>query len=118
MKKMFIGLGMLALLSGCMSADCFISETAAPRKGERMKLYFRTLKVVQVCEDSVHVIHQSYNGLRIAVVPLENDYVTGTYLRTGLYEYVGPFTYTTIKDANGNMKQNTIRLFKEVKEED
>ena len=105
------------LLSGCMTSNGFISETAEPHKGDQLKLYFRTLKVVQVCDDRVHVLHHSYDGLRIAVIPLENDYVTGTYLRPGLYEYVGPYTYTTIKDANGNSKTNTIRLFKEVKED-
>ena len=111
----------LMMLCGCMSADCFVSPTATPRKGERCKLYFRELKVVQVCEDSVHVMKyddfdNSYDGLRVCIIPLENDYVTGSYLRPGLYEYVGPYTYETIKDLPGNKLTNTIRLFKEVKE--
>jgi len=105
-----------SLLCGCMSANCFISEGADPKPGEQYKLYFRTLKVVQVCDDCVHVVHKSYNGLRVAFIPSKNDYVTGSYLRPGLYEYVGPYTYTTIKDRNGNQTPNTIRLFKEVKQ--
>ena len=99
-----------------MTSNGFISETAEPHKGDQLRLYFRTLKVVQVCGDSVHVLHHSREGLRIAVIPLENDYVTGAYLRPGLYEYVGPYTYKMVKDANGNSIKNTIRLFKEVKE--
>lgn len=118
MNKVLIGLTVaVSLLAGCMTSDGFISETASPRKGDRLKLYFRTLKVVQVCEDSVHVVHHSYEGLRIAVIPLENDYVTDSYLRPGLYEYVGPYTYTKVKDANGNSTTHTVRLFKEVNEE-
>ena len=106
----------LVMLCGCKSSDCFIAETASPRKGERYRLYYRTLKVVQVCEDYVHVKHHSYNGLRICVIPIENDYVTDSYLRPGLYEYVGPYTYEIIKDLQGNERTNTVRLFKEVKE--
>lgn len=118
MNKLFLSFIVItSLFSGCMTSDGLISATASPRKGERVRLYFRTLEVVQVCDDSVHVLHHSYKGLRIAVQPLENDYVTGSYLRPGLYEYVGPYTYQTVKDANGNSKTNTIRLFKEVKED-
>ena len=114
MKNLVISLGLI-MLCGCISADRFIAADTDPQKGDRYQLYFRTLKVVQVCDDSVHVRHESYNGLRICVIPLVNDYVTDSYLRTGLYEYVGPYTYETVKDANGNMKTHTVRLFKEVK---
>ena len=117
MKRLIIGVS-LALLCGCITADRFIAAGADPQKGERYKLYFRTLKVVQVCDDCVHVMHETNEGLRICVVPLVNDYVTGSYLRTGLYEYVGPYTYETIKDLPGNKLTNTVRLFKEVKESD
>lgn len=108
MKKIVAILAM-GLLAGCVTANCFVSESASPRKGEKMRLHFRTLKVVQVCDGYVHAIHHSYRGLRIAVIPLDNDYVTDSYLRPGLYEYVGPYTYET-----PNKQTNTIRLFKEV----
>ena len=115
MKKILLGMALM-ILCGCCTADRFIAEGAEPQKGERIKLYFRTLKVVQVVDDCVHVMHETHNGLRICVVPLVNDYVTGSYLRTGLYEYVGPYTYNTIKDMAGNNGTNTVRLFKEVDE--
>lgn len=112
MKKALVAIG-LAILCGCMTADCFVSASASPKRGERMRLYFRTLKVVQVCDGYVHAIHDSYEGLRIAVVPLENDYVTDSYLRPGLYEYVGPVTYETTQN-----RMHTIRLFKEVEDKE
>jgi len=120
MKNSLIAIALM-MLCGCMSADCFVSPTANPVKGERYKLYFRDLQVVQVCEDSVHVMMfdefvNSYDGLRVCIIPIENDYVTGSYLRPGVYEYVGPYTYETIKDLPGNKQTNTIRLFREVKE--
>ena len=117
MKNLVTCLGLI-MLCGCISADRFVSANAEPQKGERYQLYFRTLKVVQVCDDSVHVKHESYNGLRICVIPLVNDYVTDSYLRTGLYEYVGPYTYETIKDLPGNTMTHTVRLFKEVKKQE
>ena len=52
MKRLIIGVS-LALLCGCITADRFIAADADPQKGERYKLYFRTLKVVQVCNDNV-----------------------------------------------------------------
>ena len=113
MKNLIIAIGLL-IFSGCMSADCFIAADATPQKGERYKLYFNTLKVVQVCEDEVHVIHHSYEGLRVCVIPIVNDYVTGGYLRPGTYEYIGPYTYKTIKDMAGNEQTHTVRMFKEV----
>ena len=108
----------LIVLCGCISADRFVAADEDPQIGERFRLYFRTLKVVQVCDDSVHVRHESYGGLRICVIPLVNDYVTDSYLRTGLYEYVGPYTYETIKDLPGNTMTHTVRLFREVKEQE
>lgn len=54
-------------------------------------------------------------GLRIAIQPLVGDYVNGQYIRRGYYEYLGPYTYVTIKDGKGNDGQtNTIRLFREI----
>jgi hypothetical protein len=114
MKKMITVIIGLMTLCGCMSSNCFVADTASPKKGERYRLHFNTLKVVQVCEDEVHVMHHSGKGLRICVVPIENDYVTDSYLRPGLYEYVGPYTYKTIKDLQGNEMTNTVRLFKAV----
>ena len=116
MTKIVVLIIGLMTLCGCLSADCFVAPTASPKKGEHYRLYFNTLKIVQVCDDRVHVKHHSDNGLRICVIPLENDYVTDSYLRPGLYEYVGPFTYTMIKDLAGNEGTNTVRLFKEVRE--
>lgn len=113
MKNFLFGL-VLMVVCGCWSANCFIAEDANPQKGGVYQLHYRTLKVVQVCDDCVHVMHESYNGLRVCVIPLENDYVTNSYLRPGFYEYVGPYTYETIKDKNGNKRQYTARLFKEV----
>ena len=113
MKNFLLGM-MLLLVCGCLSSDRFISANADPHKGDTYRLYFRTLKVVQVCDDCVHVVHESCNGLRVCVVPLVNDYVTGSYLRRGVYEYVGPYTYDTVKDRNGNNGRHTVRLFKEV----
>ena len=115
MKNVLLGMMLMALL-GCLTADRFIASDAEPQKGERIQLYFRTLKVVQIVDDCVHVMHETNQGLRICVVPLVNDYVTGSYLRTGLYEYMGPYTYETIKDMAGNKGTNTVRLFKEVDE--
>ena len=116
MKKIVtMAIGLVAFC-GCMTADCFVSATARPKKGDRYRLYFNTLEIVQVCKDEVHVMHNSHSGLRVCVIPLENDYVTGSYLRPGLYEYVGPYTYQTIKDLPGNEKTHTVRLFKEVRE--
>lgn len=55
------------------------------------------------------------HGLRIAIQPLDGDYVNGQYIRRGHYEYLGPYTYVTIKDGKGNEGQtNTIRLFREI----
>ena len=65
----------------------------------------------------MHVMHESGEGLRVAIIPLENDYVTGQYLRNGTYEYEGPYTYITCRDLSGNEQLNTVRLFKEVKAE-
>lgn len=110
-----IGSTLLLLVGGCLSSDCFISPTATPRPGERYKLYFRTLEIVQVVDKEVHVRHHTGNGLRVCVLPLFNDYVTGAYLRPGVYEYVGPYTYHVIKDGRGNDERtHTVRLFKEV----
>ena len=113
MKKFLFGLVLLAVC-GCKSTDCFIAADANLQKGDVYQLYYRKLKVVQVCDDCVHVMHASYKGLRICVIPLENDYVTNSYLRPGFYEYVGPYTYETVKDENGNKGWYTVRLFKEV----
>lgn len=113
MKRILLVIALMAVC-GCRSPNYFISEAANPQKGSVYQLRFRTLKVVQVCDDCVHVMHASYNGLRICVVPLENDYVTDSYLRPGFYEYVGPFTYETIRDKNRNKRWHTVRLFKEV----
>ena len=115
MKRLLVGISLM-LFCGCFTADRFIAADANPQRGERYRLYFRTLKVVQVCDDNIHVVHETYAGLRICVIPLVNDYVTGSYLKTGLYEYVGPYTYETIKDLPGNKRTNTVRLFKEIKE--
>lgn len=117
MKKLMIGLCLVALC-GCVTADRFVAADADPIRGERYKLYYRTLKVVQVCDDCVHVMHESYDGLRICVVPLVDDYVTNSYLRCGVYQYVGPYTYETISDERGNKRTNTVRLFKEVEEQE
>lgn len=117
MKKMLTGL-CLMLLCGCITADRLVDAEFDPQKGERYKLYLRTLKVVQVCDDCVHVMHETNEGLRICVVPLVNDYVTGSYLRSGLYVYAGPYTYETVKDLAGNKQRNTVRLFIEMKETD
>ena len=116
MKKVVAILAMMMVLAGCRTANCFVSASASPKKGEVYELQYRTLKVVQVCDGFVHVMHwnwfkESYNGLRIAVIPLESDYVTDSYLRPGKYEYMGPVTYETVKGDT-----NTIRLFKEVGE--
>ena len=113
MKKFLIGLALLAVC-GCKSANYFIAENANPQKGSVYQLRSSKLKVVQVCDDCVHVMHVSYNGLRVCIIPLENDYVTDSCLRPGFYEYVGPYTYETIKDKNGNKGWYTVRLFKEV----
>ena len=79
------------------------------------------MKVCQVVDDGgIHAYSYEaglIDGLRIAIIPLEKNYVNGEYVRHGTYEYVGPHTYTIIKDANGNEgRTNTIRLFKEVPE--
>lgn len=115
MKRIVTGL-CLILLSGCITADRMVDAGSDPRKGERYKIYLRTLKVVQVCDDCVHVKHETDEGLRICVVPVVNDYVTGSYLRSGLYVYAGPYTYETVKDLAGNKNRNTVRLFIEKKE--
>ena len=116
--KQFIVASCIGVLCGCYTPDCFISPTSSPVVGEQYDLPFRTLKVVQVCDKEVHVMEEHYQGLRVGIIPLVNDYVTEQYLRTGRYEYVGPYTYKTIKDMAGNEKSNTIRLFKEVKVEE
>lgn len=113
MNKLMI-IAMIGVLCGCRTSNCLVAETATPVKGERYTLHFRTLKIVQVCNDRVHAMHHSYKGLRIGVIPIDNDYVTGAYLRPATYEYLGPYTYQTIRDENGNSGTNTIRLFKEV----
>ena len=54
-------------------------------------------------------------GLRIAIQPLTGEYVTGEHVRHGKYEYLGPMTYTILKDGKGNDSQtNTVRLFREL----
>jgi hypothetical protein len=116
MKVVFTVFILTMFICGCVSSDCFVSATANPQMGEKYRLYFNTLKVVQVCEGSVHVKHHSYGGLRVCVIPLVNDYVTDSYLRPGLYEYKGPYTYEVIKDLPGNKRTHTVRLFQEVKE--
>lgn len=116
MKSIVACLGLM-MLSGCITANYLVSPRAEPQVGERYRVCLRTLKVVQVCNDSVYAMHESYEGLRIRVVPLVNDYVTDSYLRSGLYEYVGPYTYEKIKDSAGNSNTHTVRLFKEVNEE-
>ncbi len=115
MKTFWLAAGML-LVCGCATTNCFVSPAFAPQRGERYELSIRKLKVVQVCADQIHVMHESLGGLRVVVIPLENDYVTGQYLRTGTYEYVGPYTYVTIKDLAGNEAPNTVRLFREVRD--
>ena len=113
MRKFLLGLALIAVC-GCKTSNYFIAEAANPQKGSVYQLHYRTLKVVQVCDDCVHVMHASYKGLRVCVVPLENDYVTNSYLRPGFYEYVGPYTYETVKDENGNKGTYTVRLCREV----
>jgi len=119
MQKSVIGL-VIAILcfafafGGCCTASRMVSPTADIQKGERLEMSLRMLKIVQVCDDCVLVKYDDYSGLKIAVVPLVNDYVTDSYLRAGIYEYVGPYTYTTVKDENGNNGTHTVRLFKEV----
>lgn len=117
MKSIVLAVGLM-LVCGCATTNCFVSPSCSPERGERYELAIRKLKVVQVCKEEVHVMHESLRGLRIAVIPLKNDYVADEYLRRGTYEYVGPYTYMTIKDLAGNEQTNTIRLFKEVKEEE
>ena len=117
MKSVIFAVGLM-LLCGCRSSSCLFSEKAEPVKGEKYELKTRIMQVVQVCDGSVHAMLRSRNGLRICVIPIVNDYVTDSYLRPGLYEYMGPYTYETPVDLAGNRHTNTIRLFKEVKGDD
>ena len=60
-------------------------------------------------------LHMAYAARLIAILPLSDDYVNGQHIRRGYYEYLGPYTYVTIKDGKGNDEQtNTIRLFREI----
>lgn len=119
MKRVFVHFlcfMFLGLICGCMTTNAFVSPKSEVKAGDRVRLSIRKLKVVQVVGDKVHVMHESERGLRIAIIPLVNDYVSNAYLRCGLYEYIGPHKYETIKDLSGNTLINTIRLFKEVED--
>lgn len=90
-------------------------------KGEVVSHTFfnNDIKIVQVVSPELVHAHSwdddMPKGLRIAIQPLDGNYVTGEFIRHGKYEYLGPLTYTVIKDGNGNDNQtNTIRLFREL----
>lgn len=48
MKVVFTVFILTMFICGCVSSDCFVSATANPQMGEKYRLYFNTLKVVQV----------------------------------------------------------------------
>lgn len=110
------------LLVGCKSMtspnDTFVV-------GERVKYswYQSDIIICQVVSNNeIHAYSYDENGyidgLRIAIIPRNGGYVTGEYVRHGVYEYIGPHTYIIVKDGKGNNEQtNTIRLFKEIDNE-
>ena len=86
--------------------DCVKSDSH-PVIGEIYLHDGKRLEVFQVIDDGVMV--RGYAGDLDIVVTSGRGYVDGEMLAAGKYEYVGPYTYETIKKA-----MRTIRLFKEV----
>jgi len=119
MYKLVVGIALAVLTYGC---NTMTSPQSTFERGEVVNhgIFDDALVVAQVV--STNVVH-AYSvsdagftyGLRIAILPLSDDYVNGQHIRRGYYEYLGPYTYVTIKDGKGNDEQtNTIRLFREI----
>lgn len=121
MNRLLVSLTLTALICGCNTMTAPQSTFA---KGEIVKHGILDDDIVVFQVVSTNVVHAYsvdgsgfHYGLRIAIQPLDGDYVNGQYVRRGRYEYKGPYTYVTIKDGKGNDGQtNTIRLFQELPE--
>lgn len=118
MKVLFAGVVFLLTICGC---NVMTSPSATFAKGQVVEhgIFDDAIVIAQVVStNEVHAYSQSDDGLayglRIAIQPVTGDYVTGQHIRLGRYEYLGPYTYVTVKDGKGNDEQtNTIRLFRE-----
>lgn len=123
-KVMKILLAVAFLVFMVCGCNVMTSPTASLAKGQIVEhgIFDDAIVISQVVStNEVHAYSRSDDGfmygLRIAIQPLTDDYVTGQRIRLGRYEYLGPYTYVTIKDGKGNDGQtNTIRLFRERKD--
>ena len=122
MNRLLVFLALAAFICGC---NTMTSPQSTFAKGEIVKhgsldddlVVFQVVSTNEVHAYSVDGSGIHY-GLRIAIQPLDGDYVNGQCVRHGHYEYRGPYTYVTIKDGKGNDGQtNTIRLFRELPRE-
>ena len=119
MRRLFAYMVLMANICGC---NTMTAPQSTFTKGEIVEhgILDDELVVFQVVStNEVHAYSVDgsgfTHGLRIAIQPLDGDYVNGQYIRRGHYEYLGPYTYVTIKDGKGNEGQtNTVRLFREI----
>ena len=117
--KLVVGIALAILIYGC---NTMTSPQSTFKRGEVVNhgIFDDEIVVAQVVStNEVHAYSVSdagfTYGLRIAILPLSDDYVNGQHIRRGYYEYLGPYTYVIIKDGKGNDEQtNTIRLFREI----
>lgn len=119
MRRLIVSAALSILICGC---NTMTSPQSTFERGEIVNhgIFDDAIVVAQVVSTNVvHAYSVSDAGftydLRIAILPLSDDYVNGQHIRRGYYEYLGPYTYVTIKDGKGNDEQtNTIRLFREI----
>lgn len=145
MKKLMIVPALVAMLAGCETTMKLpngetaqpLGETAQPllvamqkdchpNRGDKFVHDGDRIEVLQVLQTEGFVLaHKEINlrrgddildrGLTIRV-DTKDDYAKDEFLRPGVYEYIGTYTYETSPIINGVKTKgtNTVRVFKQV----
>ena len=146
MKKLMLGLMMVAVAAGCETVRPNVQpkvqsqkpseptlydltraeETRRPEKGAIYVNDSRRIKVFQTCvevdektkEETLYVLADG-DDLVIAVIS-KREYVDDEYLLPGKYLYCGPYQYMTAPVVQGVQKTGTktVRMFMEVTDEE
>lgn len=138
MKKLMIVPALVAMLTGCETTMKLPNgETAQPllvamrkdchpNRGDKFVHDGDRIEVLQVLQtDGFVLAHKEINlrrgddildrGLTIRV-DTKDDYAKDEFLRPGVYEYIGTYTYATSPIINRvkTTGTNTVRVFKQV----
>ena len=135
MKPLMIVCAAVAMLTGCEALNVDTRTTLFdatqkdyhPVRGEKFVHDGNGISVFQVLRSEGFVLaREDYNYKRrildrglVIRVDTQDDYANDEYLRPGMYEYVGAYTYDTESVYEGVKRKgsNTVRVFKRVSAE-